>query len=164
MTSFMSHGDVGMCLNCRTQNNYEVIGTLHIGAGVQKSLFKCKSCNALHHNNAGGIEAVLNEVSRNGEIGVGFTVATGTTATGNNYADITHNLKKDYNGKLEVKDQDTQNALTSLNGTIANLQYAIDSLVNRLDAVVTKNNQLMEKLASDPLIGIRKAVAEFTLK
>ena len=54
--------------------------------------------------------------------------------------------------------------LDTLNNNTLQLLYAVQSLSAQLMTVTQQNSELMNKLATDPLIHIRKAVSEFDLK
>lgn len=169
---YSSSDITGRCPSCYN-NNVKLLGQLNID-GTSRDVHKCDSCNKITSGADGGIRGLINEASTiYGTGNVGFT-STGTSAGGTisspNYgnngatltAQITEPVKLDYETKSKFDQMN--NNLSNMSSILYNIQTSIIDLGSIIKDLVEKNTKLMEKLATDPLNGMRKSITDFNLK
>lgn len=160
----------GRCPKCFT-NNVNIIGNIHVD-GTPHQTVKCNNCNSVTATVDGSIRSLVEEAQKVYQTeNVGFTLTNGNgTITSSTISNGSNEISVDMH-QVTNKIQDSNYKLDSINSTISNVNYSvqsversIDSLVNTIKNLVQQNNQLMEKLATDPLNGVRKMISEFNLK
>lgn len=145
------------CPHCYSNSNLKSMGEIVVDAGPRPVLH-CGSCNKVFSDLPTGIKILMDAAADQGAESVGFT-----------RADHTHTINQPYNDNYES--QQTNQKLDQVNsnlsmvaGNISNLNYTIQNLMNQVRELAEQNNKMMEQLANDPLIHMRKAITEFDLK
>ncbi len=153
---YHSQGDTtGRCPHCYN-NNVEKIGVLTIDA-VPRDVIKCKQCNTLHSGADGGVQSLLDEAREVFKTeNVGFVSQQRLDAS-----DLNNSSN---NATVRLDSYNMESKLDMMNSTIQNLNYTIQNLTNEIRSMATQNHNLMEKLMTDPLNGMRKAVSDFNLE
>lgn len=151
---YHSQGDtIGRCPHCYN-NNVEKIGVLTID-GSPRDVIKCRQCNTLHSGADGGIQSLVDEareVFQTENVGFTAVVSDGTpiTSSGSQYS----------HQELD----EVVNSNNSIRSEVQQLRYDLQNLTNVIRDMATQNHDLMEKLMTDPLNGMRKAVSDFNLE
>ena len=175
---YSQNDEKGRCPSCYN-NNTTKIGVLTI-EGTPQDLCKCNSCNKLYSGPDGGIRSLVEEaMTVHKTQNVGF-VATGTTTgvidmtslTGDitslngvgpsNQGHLSAPIQLDYN--VHSKFDSMNSHLSSINSNMYSLMTEIQNLNKTVASLAQQNKDMMEKLATDPLNGMRKAVNGFNLK
>ena len=168
---YSQNDDKGRCPSC-SGNNTTKIGVLTI-EGTPQDVCKCNSCNKLYSGPDGGIRSLVEEaMTVHNTQNVGF-VATGTTTgaidntflNGNgtsNQIQLNTPVQLDYN--VHSKFDSMNSHLSAMNASLYSLMTEIQNLTRTVTNLAQQNKDLMEKLATDPLNGMRKAVNGFNLK
>lgn len=140
----------GRCPTCYT-STVTKIGKLSID-GTEQDVCKCNSCNRLFSGADGGVRSLLEEAaSVYGTDKVGFnTIDNGQLTPNMSINDPPDYVAHSHLSSIKASTQDMSSQLSSLIITISNL--------------VKQNNDLMEKLATDPLAGMKKAINNFNLE
>jgi hypothetical protein len=168
---YLSHGDLtGRCPQC-FNNNVQKVGVLTIN-GTPQDVIKCDNCNTLSSGADGGVRSlideameILNKGKGDGEWVPGREPKVGFTSTAANDTSTNSNVTINSGAPIEAKmDWTTQNNLNEMKSKIENMSYAIEDLVRVVTNMAQQNVDLMNKLATDPLVGIRKAVNSFNLE
>lgn len=152
-THYYSQGDTqGRCPQCYG-NEVEFVGNLSVN-GTTHSTNNCKSCNRLFTGANGGIQSLINEAQQAYNTqNVGFSSSSqlqmnmGLSIAQNQYIPPTDSYKFD-----------------QMNNHLIILQNQISTLTNEIIKIATQNQDLITKLATDPLVNIRKNVSDFNLK
>lgn len=148
---FHSQGDTtGRCPSCYT-NSVQKIGVLSID-GAQRDVHKCNNCNRLFSGSDGGIRSLVDEARKVFKTeNVGF-VAINSTDT--SYS--TSNTQCD--------PQDIINSTNNIKNEVQQLRCDLQNLTNVIRDMAIQNHDLMEKLMTDPLNGLRKSISDFNLE
>jgi hypothetical protein len=152
---YHSQGDtLGRCPHCYN-NNVEKIGVLSV-EGVPRDVLKCRQCNTLHSGADGGIQSLVEEAKETfATENVGFVSAVVNdgvplTSSGSQYS---------YQDLNEIVDSSN-----GIKNEVQQLRYDLQNLTNVIRDMATQNHDLMEKLMTDPLNGMREAVSDFNLE
>lgn len=142
----------GRCPTCYTSAVIK-IGKLSID-GTEQDVNKCEQCNKLFSGADGGVKSILEEAAI-----VYETKNVGFISLENTQAQIpTQNFNS------SISDYNTHTHLQTVNSSIENVSSQLYALSNTIRNLVEQNNQLMEKLATDPLAGMKKAINTFNLE
>lgn len=150
-----THGDEKpRCPHC-SMNNVVKIGQLHVD-GASQDAFKCNSCSSLFSSVDGGIRSMIDEAKDlSGGKEVGFTA-------------VVNGSQVDYSSSMPIdngyKIDETNNKLNNINSSIYSMQTSIRDLCQTVERLAHQNVELMNKLATDPLNGIRKSITDFNLE
>lgn len=158
-THYLGKGDAFCrCPKC-FGNNVETIGTLTID-GTPHPSYKCITCNCAFSGTDGGIASMVQEAKQEYGTGrVGFTGILGTVGSAS-LTGVTSGLTNSNVITNQPPVTLDYNALSKLDS----INYSIQNLMTQIQGLVQQNKELMNKLQSDPLISIKKAVSEFNLK
>ena len=160
----------GRCPGCFGDNTMKV-GVLTVD-GTPRDVSKCNACNRLFSGVDGGIAALVDEAkevfkSEN----IGFVSHITSDHNGNSSSDpnlsnainTLNNNVLNMNGSNNSYDPNTSK-FDQMNTNLSNMSSAIYALTEQVRQMAQQNVELTKKLATDPLISIRKAVSEFNLK
>ena len=86
---------------------------------------------------------------------VGFTAVSRDSVT---------NIATSYDSNYAYKIDETNNKLNNINSSIYSMQNSIRELCDTVENLARQNVELMNKLATDPLNGIRKSITDFNLE
>lgn len=143
------------CPNCYVNTNQTVMGQIVVD-GSPRPAYKCGSCNRMYSDLPAPVKVLADAAVNKGAKSIGF-VANGSTS-----ADST---TVNYVNQTNVNDhQETQNNLRTINSSVQNLMYTIQTMAEEIKRIAQQNHDLMDKLANDPLAHVRKAVTEFNLE
>jgi hypothetical protein len=110
----------------------------------------------LHSGADGGIQSLVEEAKEQFKTeNIGFTAHTVSdgvpiTSSGSQYS----------HQELD----EVVNSNNSIRSEVQQLRYDLQNLTNVIRDMATQNHDLMEKLMTDPLNGMRKAVSDFNLE
>lgn len=146
---YHSNGDtLGRCPGCYG-NSVTKVGVITID-GAPQDVRKCNNCNRLSSNPDGGIQSLVDEAKEVFQTqNVGFTSLDNATNS---------------SGSSGIPDYQTQQKFDNMNQKIEEMTRAITNLSHTIRDMATQNHDLMEKLMTDPLNGMRKAVSDFNLE
>lgn len=152
-THYYSQGDTqGRCPQCYG-NEVEFVGNLSVN-GTNHSTNNCKNCNRLFTGANGGIQSLINEAQQvYNTQNVGFTSSQMIMGQNAGQSNGTQYIPHDNSYKFD-----------QMNTNLITLQNQISTLTSEIIRIANQNQQLMEKLATDPLVNIRKNVSDFNLK
>lgn len=165
---YLSQGDLATrCPGC-SGNSTENIGVLTID-GSPRDVHKCKNCNKIYSREDGGIASLVDEAKEVFKTeNVGFTANSGTVVN------TTNGSSYNYDAQMRSDVQQIRQSLDNIKNNSSNwssLQYkfddmanAIRALANTVESMANKNVELMNRLATDPLVNIRKRVSDFNLE
>lgn len=150
------------CPHCRSSAQNQILVGHIIIDGALRPAYDCQSCNKSWSDIPDSMKTLLDEARKHGATNVGFQAGDSSqpVVTNGTY-DYEHQRRHQ---NEEDRQQMNANALSSMNDNIQQMLYAIQDLTSRLDRVTQQNHELMDKLANDPLVHVRKAVSEFDLK
>lgn len=157
-----SQGDEkGICPHCG-HNNSQLMGTLNkfvnseSFSSFEKNLNKCNNCNALYSNVSGAIKQLCEDT------GTSFVAIQSVQQS----AVMTHSSVTDsYEVQRQYKELESiKNNTGSTTNAIYFMQSSLDNLTKAVYELTQQNVKLMEKLATDPMVSIRKVVSDFNLK
>lgn len=155
-TIYYSHGDLtSRCPGCFKENTSK-LGVLTID-GTPRDVNKCDNCNRLFSAMDGGIRSLAEEAKiKYGTENIGFTITSNGTST------ITSN---GYNLPNNINIASTPNdyKFDQMNSNLININATINTLLFTIQNIMQQNQDLINKLAADPLINIRKNVSDFNL-
>lgn len=176
-------GDETRCPQCFSNTKVK-IGVITLSNGVQQDTHKCTSCNTITSTTDGGIKSLVHEASGgasggSGGLQAGFVSSSSvvggainaTVTNGAGYANSagygyasngSHQLALDYNSTSKF--DNINNNITLTNSNLMMLVNEFKILSNVVKDLAQQNKDLMEKLATDPLNGMRKAVNSFNLE
>lgn len=145
---YHSQGDTnGRCPHCYTDRT-EKIGVLTVD-GSPRDVHKCMSCNTLHSGPDGGVRSLVDEAREAFETeNVGFTAL------------VDGSVMPVHAGPTNV----SLEGLNTMNQKIEDLTNTIEVLMQSIKDMSQQNQDLMTKLMTDPLNGMRKAISEFNLE
>ena len=172
------------CPQCHN-TNVTPNGTLTVN-GAPHDAYKCSSCRNDFSAVNDGVAALINTITNDPVFGgqkpqVGFmghgsaggsggnlyggsTIQYGTPQYGGNQLSPLQvqiqNPAPDYNYKFD----NLSSSMYSVQTELSQLTLLMRGIVAELKQMAEQNRQLMEKMAADPLIHIRKQVAEFNLE
>lgn len=158
------------CPHCRSSGNQRLDGNLVVD-GSPRPAYVCGSCNKIYSDVSSEAKVLMDAALNEGAETVGYIKAGAGLTSGNGSIDLVtgvngssidaHNYQLD-----EIKNAITQShsRFSAMDSNLSNILYAIQNLNTQLQNVTQQNQTLMEKVASDPLLHIRKSVLEFTLK
>lgn len=142
----------GRCPQCYHSGGQRFLGMLKVD-NEDRPTYHCTSCNRAYAEVPAAIKVLMKELKEAGHARIGFEPAVVDGGTPyvpppqNNYETQQTNYKLD----------SVNSNLSMLNSTIQNLMYQVQELAQQ-------NNKMMEQLANDPLISMRKKITEFDLK
>lgn len=155
-----SNGDEkGICPHCGS-NNISIIGQWNHNSSVKTDLHKCNTCNAIGTFPGGSIRELMEKA----EGAAGFTSNNEQNSQSNAQQNTSNTgpINFAYHEKQAL--DSIQSNTSSTTSAIYTLQSDIRILTETIKQLAQQNIQLMEKLATDPLVNIRKTVSEFSLK
>lgn len=149
-----ANDDKGRCPYSYCNADQRFLGTMTVD-GVPRPTYHCTGCNKAYAELPAAVKALMDEAQRAGHTMVGFTPAAPgpgvTSSDANSHMIASHT-------------QQTYQKLDQVNNNLSSLNYTIQSLMDQVRVLASQNNLLMEKLATDPMVSVRKQVAEFNLK
>jgi hypothetical protein len=145
-----SHSSVS-CPHCYSTSGLNYHGDLVVD-GCARPVHHCSSCNRLFSDVPSAVRTLLDAAIQNGAKSVGFVTPHVSGS------DV--NLNGSYNYQIN----DTNMKLDQVNSNISHLTTTVSGLLMKLEDLAQQNSKLMEQLAKDPLVHIKKSVAEFDLK
>lgn len=177
-THFYAQGDETRCPHCY-KNTLIKIGILTLSNNTQQDTHRCTSCGKLSSVTGGGIQGLVTEAANAIQGSAGFvsvSTTSGTLATNigqvsspvstYGYASSGSAFQNDVSLDSNTKgkfDQMNSN-LSNISGSMWTLVTEMQNLSKTVKDLAQQNKDLMEKLATDPLNGIRKAVSSFNLE
>lgn len=147
--------EAGRCPHCYTSGNQVHLGQVTID-NVDRPVYHCKSCNKGYTELPSVIKIIAEEAVRQGATQVGFIPA--------NVRVEPSSIAQSQTAAHSYQIDQTNQKLDAVSSNIHSLGYTIQNLMEQVRGLALQNHQLMEQLATDPLINVRKAVAEFNLK
>lgn len=163
---FVSNGDQhGRCPRCYNSNTVQKTGVLTIN-GTPQDVYKCTQCNTLHSGPDGGIRSLIEEAKTVYDAeSVGYTSVNISDAI--NYINDNSSNNSEMSGSLASLNTNISNLSNNVNNMNSNywqMQNAMENLARTVEKLAQQNTELAQKLMTDPLNGIRKAVSEFNLE
>lgn len=159
-----SVGDETRCPHCY-KNSLVKMGVLTTSGGIQNDVNKCTSCNRITSASDGGIRSLLNEAAFTiGTGGAGFVSTTNNSFIGQHGPEVFSNGISGQYGATPTIDSNTSSKFDSMNVSLSSLVIEMKNLTKTVSDLALQNKDLMEKLTTDPLNGIRKAVSSFNLE
>lgn len=154
-TVTLTSGDLlSRCPGC-WGNSVSSIGTLSID-GNAREVTKCDSCNRIYSRTDGGIRSLVEEAQQTFQTpNVGFTPTITTAGTQQGSWSTS---------TITTQDYQSQHKLQNIDDKLQNLVNIVEELSQYIGQMARQNTELMEKLATDPLVDIRKKVSKFDLK
>lgn len=173
---YISSGDIlGRCPHCFNTSSVIKIGEISSN-GTTTDTKKCTSCNRVFTSLDGGIQSLVEEITATDGVNVGFVSSassastTITSSSGSSGSSGSYNYNNNLNARISNLD-DVERRIDTTNQKLGDMKYDLATIVQHmitlnqnLSMVINQNHTLMEKLAKDPLNGIRKAISEFNLK
>lgn len=149
-----SHGDLqGRCPGCYKEN-VSKIGVLTVD-GTPRDISKCENCNRLFESLDGSIKSLAEEASHiYNTSNIGFTVKTNGTGTSINPFNTNN---------INITSTPNDYKLSNMDSNLTNINNNISNLIIEIYKIMKQNQDLINKLATDPLINIRKNVSDFNL-
>jgi hypothetical protein len=159
----------GICQSCYS-TNLTPIGVLSVN-GTDQDVVKCNSCNKLSTSVNSGVQSLINEATTTfPEADIGYTtlITNGIgTISSNSFGSLNSsntvtigNLPPDHGWKFDQMNTKLEN----IDNNINSLRIVLEQFANKVEDLAKQNVQLMEKLATDPLNGMRKAISSFNLE
>lgn len=144
------------CPHCGSSTSPQAMGNLEVDGG-SRPIYHCASCNRVYSDIPQSIKVLMDKALEYGAENVGFeaVVATGNASNASS------------SGSSYQMEQNTQQAnykLDSVNSNLMSLRTTLQELINQIGLLANQNNILMEQLATDPMVAIRKSISEFNLK
>lgn len=136
------------CNHCGISTPPTYVGDLVLD-GCPRPAYKCASCSRVFSDLPSGVKVLMDVAMKYGAESVGFK-----PADGNAPAPAAYNHEA----------YETNNKLNQVNSNLSVMSSAIDGLVEEIRRLAQQNHELMDKLARDPLVSVRKQVAEFNLR
>lgn len=166
---YYSQGDqLGRCPQCYG-NSISSMGTLSVN-GTSHDVQNCTNCNRLFTGANGGIQSLINEAQQQYNTqNVGFITQNQLfqnqlggyqTAGGMGYQGQPQYTPSDNSYKFDQMNS----SLSSMISYLSILQNQMSQLTAEILRIANQNQELMNKLATDPLINIRKRVSDFNLE
>jgi hypothetical protein len=148
---YYSQGDsMGRCPQC-FGTDIEFVGNLSVN-GTNHSTTNCKQCHRLFTGANGGIQSLMQEAQQQYNTqNVGFQSQMG----------IGQNLGQ---AGMQYQPPDNSYKFDQMNVHLMQLQTQFSQLAAEIIKLCEQNQQLMTKLATDPLVNIRKRVSDFNLE
>lgn len=151
-----STSDANMkCPHCYSTGNQRFMGTTVIDQS-ERPTYHCGGCNKVYTDMPAAIKVIADAAIQAGATHVGFIpVQLEGPVT---------NATQQFDYTLQSNTSNMNNKLDQVNSNLSSLTYTIQNLMNQVSTLAQQNSKLMEQLATDPLIGMRKNVSEFDLK
>ncbi len=150
------------CPHCRSSAQNQILVGHVVIDGALRPAYDCQSCNKSWSDIPDSVKTLLDEARKHGATNVGFQAGGSSEPVVTNG---TYDYDADQRARHDQNRRDNDSsALSAINSNISQMLYAIQDLTSRLDRVTQQNHELMDKLANDPLVHVRKAVSEFDLK
>jgi len=148
---YYSQGDqLGRCPQCYG-TTVQNIGTLNVNGTVQ-DVNNCTSCNRIFTGTNGGIQSLVQEAQKlYNTQNVGFQ---SQMAMGQNLGQA----------GMQYQPPDNSYKFDQMNTNLQLLLNQISTLTQEILRIANQNQDLMTKLATDPLVNIRKRVSDFNLE
>lgn len=139
------------CPHCYSTSGISCLGEIIIDGGSRPALL-CGNCNKVFSDVPDGVKILMDAAVSQGAESVGFKAASGDpSAPANAYHD-------------NYETQQTNQKLDQVNSNLNNVVNTIQNLMYQVQELAQQNNKMMEQLANDPLIHMRKTITEFNLK
>lgn len=142
------------CPHCYNTNNISSLGEIIIDSGPRPVL-QCGSCNRVFSDVPSYIKVLVDDAKNKGAKSVGYRL---------NGSDSNPQMAPMMPIHDNYEVQQTNQKLDEVNQNLSQLSYTIRNLMDQVTFLASQNNKLMEQLANDPLIHVRKSVTEFDLK
>lgn len=151
-THYYTQGDnQGRCPQCFKTNTVQGIGSLSVN-GTDHDVQNCTSCNRIFTGANGGIQSLINEAQQQYNTqNVGFS--------GNHTINVSSE-----SSNQPYYPPDNGYKFDQMNNNLLILQNQMSNLVCEIIRIANQNQELLTKLATDPLINIRKRVSDFNLE
>lgn len=145
------------CSNCRSTNT-KLVGVVTVGEKTQDA-YHCSACSRLFTKIQGGVRQFVETIAEETGVSmsqVSFTSIEAAVQTTNKTFPVP-DLSYNNNATLENEARNQTSELRELKSTMTNI-------LHELRRVVEQNHQLQEKMASDPLLGLRDKINKFEIK
>lgn len=144
------------CPSCYQDNTVRV-GNINAKGGVNLPVYKCNGCNTAYLKPAeGGLQVLVDAVAAEYDGEASFSALDTTTSDGTG---MTH-----VSGGMIDLDYDSKSKLDMIANNVSNLENTVRMLTDELRTIAHTNADLIEKLATDPLIETKKRVNKFNLE
>lgn len=156
-----SHGTdaVQPCPSCYS-NNQTRMGQIVVD-GSPRPAYKCNGCNKMYSDLPAPVKVLADVAINHGASSVGFIAEPSSNADAVNLGYVNDS----YNNPLEVQGiSNVQQELQQIKHAAQSTANAIQGLIYEIQRLATQNTELMNKMATDPLIHLRKTISEFDLK
>lgn len=138
------------CPHCFSTSNISSLGEIIVDGGSRPALL-CGSCNRVFSDLPDGVKILLDAAVKDGAESVGFRA-------GNTDQNSPAPMYNNYDT------QQTNQKLDQVNNNLNNMVNTIQNLMYQVETLASQNTKMMEQLANDPLIHMRKTITEFNLK
>lgn len=150
---YYSQGDqLGRCPQC-FGSSVQNVGTLNVN-GTAQDVTNCTACNRLFTGANGGIQSLVQEAQQlynTQNVGFQSQMALGQQ--------IAQGMQQ-----YQYIPPDNSYKLDTINSSLTLLLNQMSNLTQEILRVANQNQDLMTKLATDPLVNIRKIVSDFNLE
>jgi hypothetical protein len=156
------------CTNCYGSS------TTHVGevnvAGHIHDLYNCDSCRTVFTRQQGGLRNLVDKVAEAAGVSTGevsVVIGDGTSqqliTDGTSSYATTANI--DLSGQtINMQNYSLEQEARNQTQEIRNLKYEVTNLLQVMREIVDQNHRLQEKLATDPLVGLRDRINRFEIK
>jgi hypothetical protein len=154
-THYYTAGDnLGRCPQCYGIQ-CATVGTMTVN-GTAQDVNNCTNCNRLFTGANGGVQSLLQEAAlRHNTQNVGFASSPFSLGQLSNQG---------AGSSLQYQPPDSSYKIDTTNNLLLTIQNEISLLKTEILKLANQNQELMVKLATDPLVNMRKRVSDFNLE